>query len=46
MFEIDIITLIMLCVFLVIAYLSYSKYKNELLLKKKTKIIHENMVDI
>ena len=46
MFEIDIVTLIMLCLFSVIAYLSYTKYKNELLLKNKTIIIQENMEDI
>ena len=46
MFEIDIVTLIMLCLFSVIAYLSYTKYKNELLLKNKTVIIQENMEDI
>jgi peptidylprolyl isomerase len=46
MFEINTITLIMLCIFLVIAYLSYTKYNNELLLKNKALIIQENMEDI
>ena len=46
MLGIDTITLIMGCLFLVIAYLSYNKYKNEQLLKIKTENIQENMEDI
>jgi len=36
----------MICVFAVIAYLSYNKYQNEQLLNKKTAKIQENMLDI
>jgi cyclophilin family peptidyl-prolyl cis-trans isomerase len=46
MFEIDLLTLILFCLFIVIAYLSYNKYKNEQLLQKKKSIIQENMEDI
>ncbi len=46
MFEINTITLIMICLFVVIAYLSYNKYQNEQLLKDKTVVIQENMEDI
>ena len=46
MFEIDTVTLIMICLFLVIACLSYNKYKNEQILDKKKEIIQENMEDI
>ena len=46
MFEINTITLIIICLFSVIAYLSYNKYTNEQLLKDKTVIIQENMEDI
>ena len=46
MFEVDIITLIMICISIVITYLAYNKYKNEQLLKIKSKRIEENMLDI
>jgi cyclophilin family peptidyl-prolyl cis-trans isomerase len=46
MFEIDTVTLIMFCFFLVIAYLSYNKYINDQLLRNTSIKIQENMEDI
>ena len=46
MFEVDIITLIMICISIVITYLAYNKYKNDQILKITSKKIEENMLDI
>jgi len=46
MFDIDIITLISVSIFIVIAYLSYNKYNNEQRLKHKKLKIQENLIDI
>lgn len=46
MFEIDILTLITICIFFVIVYLSYDKYKTDKMLNAKLKVIQENMEDI
>lgn len=46
MFDIDLLTLIIICIFFVISYLCFHKYKNDKILKNKLQIIQENMEDI
>jgi cyclophilin family peptidyl-prolyl cis-trans isomerase len=46
MFEIDLLTLILICIFFIIGYLCYHKYKTDNILKNKLEMIQENMEDI